>query len=591
MISTPDVQGMPREQPLVPALSHRAVASGLPSKADSRFPAIVLASLAALSVGGIAFALWLRTVPAGNADPRFFFNVFYFLFAHNEVAGLAIVAVFSSVAAGFLFRSRERPHGSQIEKDGTAWPAWYYGGVAALVFFTAAMGSQLVFHDYLLTADENLADFQAKIFMRGQIQAEVPAAWLPVVRVIKPTFIEYFPTTHRWNATYLPVYAAMRAVFQSIHLQSLLNPFLAAVTVLALYGTVRNIWPESKTNARLAVLLLATSSQFLLMAMTAYSMPAHLALNTVWLWLYSHRDRRLFFLAPIVGILALGLHQPFFHALFAAPFLFRLVLKRQWRASFIFAAIYMAGCALWLYWSRHFRAEFGTGSVTSIFKLSNPRMAFVQPMDFLLVIGWSCLATPLLAILGARQGFRLKPILQDALISCVLTFGFYYFFYLDQAHGWGYRYFHGALACLVLVAIAGLERLRGLIGERRAHLFVYTAVAASILIQFPLRCFQAERFVRPYARANAAIHSMPQKIVGLDPRDAWYSADLIRNDPFLEDRPVVVALYQLHPVEIAALQKNGDARFVTREQLARLGLFTNSPNNYRHDPFKLGSPP
>lgn len=553
-----------------------------------RGPGIVLIVLASFSLVGTVFALWLRSVPAGYPDPRFFFNAFYVLFARNEPAGLTIVALFSSLAAIFFFRERQAEQDKEI-----AWmssPQWLCGSVALFVLLFTAFGSHFVFHDYLLTADENLADFQAKIFLHGKIQAEVPAAFLNAVRVIKPTYVEYFSATHLWNATYLPVYAAMRALFQSVNLQVLLNPFLAAVTVLALYGTTQNIWPESKTNALVAIGLLVSSSQFLLMSMTAYAMPAHLALNTTWLWLYSRPDRRAFYLAPFVGVLAIGLHQPIVHALFVLPFLFRLVFQRRWRAVLIFGGIYLAGCFIWFWWSMRYRSHDANGAVGSILKLVNPQMAIVQPMNLLLVIGWASLATPLLATMGLGRFFKVRPVLQDAILSCVLTFGFYYFFYLDQAHGWGYRYFHGALACFVLVAVAGFDQLSILAGPRRARAFVASGVIASLLIQLPLRCIQAESFVRPYARTAALVHSMPQDIVGINPRDAWYVADLIRNDPFLEQRPIVVALYNLTPPEIAALKAKGTARFITRDQLDRLGLSTNrlNPNDYARDPFKLG---
>ena len=204
--------------------------------------------------------------------------------------------------------------------------------------------------------------------------------------------------------------------------------------------------------------------------MTAYSMPAHLALNTIWLWLYSRPDLRCFYLAPLVGVLALGLHQPTVHGLFAAPFLFRLVLQRRWRASIIFGVIYVAGLAAWFGWRAHYSTPSAV-SGTAFFRLFNPRMLVIQPMDLLLLIGWSSLATPLAR--GARFSahFPILLILQDAALSCLLTFGFYYFFDLDQGHGWGYRYFHGALGCLVLVAVAGCEVLVKEVGFRSAKTF------------------------------------------------------------------------------------------------------------------------
>jgi len=546
----------------------------------------ILFGITIFCLAGIVFAFWLRTVPAGHPDPRLAFNVFYYLFAQNEPASLLVVALFSAGAALWFRRSQRLEEDRPVEKG--ILTGWLCIAVAVVVFAVAAIGTQTVFHNYLVTADEYLADFQARIFLRGKFQAEVPSAWVSAERFLNlPFFVQYFPANHSWNSVYLPVYAAMRAVFQSVGLQSLLNPFLAALTVLAVYGTARNIWPESKTNALIAIGLLVSSSQFLVMSMTSYSMPAHLALNAIWLWLYSRPDRGWFYLAPLVGVLAIGLHQPIVHALFALPFLLRLVLQRRWRAVLIFAPIYLAGCALWFAWQTRYQVG-GNAGIASFFKILNPRMPIIQSMNLLLIIGWASLAAPFLAVLGAIQFFKVRPIIQDSILSCLLTFGFYFFFYLDQAHGWGYRYFHGAIACSIIVAVAGFNRLSNLVGQHRATKFVLVGIAASLLIQFPLRCFEAERFVRPYARTAAAIHAIPKDIVAFDWLEAWYSADLIRNDPFLEQRPIIVSIFQLTPEAVAALEKNGTARFITRDDLTRLGMFTTRRNDYGYDPFQLG---
>ena len=510
-----------------------------------RGPFIIPSVLALLSLAGIALAFWLRSVPAGYPDPRATYNVFYVLFARHEPAGLLIVALFN-VAAAFFFWKR-RASGEVLDQS-NGRPALVSVLVAVVVFAVAIIGTSTVFHDYLLTADENLADFQAKIFLHGKVRAEVPAAWAPAAYVIRAIHTEYSPATHLWTTNYLPVYAAMRALFQAVDLQVLLNPLLAAISILALYGVARNIWPESKTNALVAVGLLGSSSQFLVMSMTAYAMPAHLAFNTIWLWLYSRPERRSFYLAPFVGVMAIGLHQPVVHAVFVLPFLARLVWQRRLRPVLIFGAVYLAGCAAWYAWRMHFSPPTESDGFASIFRLANARMVVIQPMNLLLIIAWASLTTPLLAVLGFKSvlvgrdrrarrvlepsewtaqrsvpttdagqtAFAKDPFLQDCALSCVLTFGFYYFFYLDQAHGWGYRYFHGALACLVIVAVAGFNQLSILIEERRALNFVVAGIVFSILVQLPLRCLQAERFVRPYARASesASCHACRYRFAG-----------------------------------------------------------------------------
>lgn len=549
-----------------------------------------LFGMSGVALAGVALTWWLSGTFAGWPDPRTGFSAFYVIFARDEVLGLALVAAFCLGAALFIFREKNISTPTADVPAGAAHDGLVVAAIVAGVFAIAALGTHFVCHDYALSADEYMADFQAQIFLRGKISAEIPPQWLDAVRVIKPTYVDYLPEAHAWKATYLPVYAALRAVFQGVYLQSFLNPCLAALTVLALYGAARNIWPNEKQNAFVAVLLLAASAQFLVMAMTAYSMPAHLALNTVWLWLYSRPDRRRFYLAPIVGVLAIGLHQPIVHALFVTPFLVRLVWQRKWRAVSIFGLIYLLGCVGWYAWRARFSPP-SSGAAASIFRLWNPKMLFIQPMDLLLVVGWSTLAAPLLAVLGFGRIFRERPIIRDAALSCLLTFGFYCFFYLDQGHGWGYRYFHGTLSCLVLVAVAGWSVLVEKIGQPTARSFLSAGLAASLLIALPLRCYQAETFIRPFARAAEAVHSMNADVVGIDPRLAWYSADLIRNDPFLEHRPIVAALVRLEPQEVAALTKVGATRFLIREEMEALGLGTTSREPYRRDPFRLGRGP
>jgi hypothetical protein len=594
-------------------------------------------------LAGIGLAWWLSGTFSGLPDRRTAYSVFFVIFGRGEPMGLAIVVLFSFASALLFFGKREfsaswlRRFGQNLTSAnipsahmtakapvsaGEALPLI----IACLVFAVASLGTHFVCHDYSLSSDEFMADFQAEIFLHGKVTAEIPPQWLNAVRVIKPIYVDYLPVTHSWKGAYLPVYAGLRALFQAVHLQFFLNPFLAAITVLALYGTARNIWPNERQYAFLAALLLAAAPQFLLMSMTAYAMPAHLALNTLWFWLYTRPDLRRFYLAPFVGVLAIGLHQPIVHALFVAPFLIRLVLERRWRAVISFGLIYSLGSAVWYTWRLHYLPP-SADAAGSIFRLFNPKMIVIQPMDLLLIIGWSCLATPLLAVLGFRRIFRRlsatrpvdaslrearaqysspleqnppsrrpetgiqskqRAILRDAALSCLLTYGFYYFFFADQGHGWGYRYFHGTLSCLILVAVSGWEVLVESAGARRARSFLLAGVAVSLLAAFPLRCYQAETFVRPFARASEAIHSMNAEVVGIDPRFAWYSNDLIRNDPFLEDRPIIVGLIDLNPQEVAALTQAGNAHFVTREELYTFGLATTETRRYRRDPFRFG---
>jgi hypothetical protein len=522
-----------------------------------------------LAAGGIGVGLWLSAVRLGNTDPRDWSNAFYVIFARNEPAGLAIVVLLAAASAIWIkLGAPGFPYRSFLKRSQTVWV------IAIAVFLFTAAGTSFVFHQYALSADENMADFQARIFLSGKLRQEIPPFWQPLVRLIMPTHAAYLPSIHTWNSSYLPVYSVFRATFMSLGLEWLTNPVFAAVSVLAIAGIAKKIWPDDPSKSLLAAALLAASSQFLVMSMTAYSMPAHLALNLVWLWLYCDPRKRRFWLAPFVGVAALGLHQPFFHALFVTPFLVRLVLDRRWKTALFFALIYSIGIVCWFAWWRHFEPNFTSVGSKGTFGLYHTT-ATIQFMYLALLLGWLAFPLALLVPLGFARIRKEPPLLRDAAVSCLLTFGFYIFVRLDQAHGWGDRYFHGTLGCLILVAIVGWDSLSEKLGKRSAVTFVGAGLAAALLLQIPLRCFQAEEFVRPYARAANVFHRIDADIVVFQPCMAWYSNDLLRNDPFLQQRPIIVSLLTMTRPESNLLQKAYPrARLIGQEEMKALGLET-----------------
>jgi hypothetical protein len=125
-----------------------------------------------------------------------------------------------------------------------------------------------------------------------------------------------------------------------------------------------------------------------------------------------------------------------------------------------------------------------------------------------------------------------------------------------QGHGWGYRYWHGLLGSASLLAAFGWERLTRDLTEAgragaRAGLAVLTA--ASLLVLFPLRAWQAHRFEHPYAMAEAAIRRSGAQVVLIDDTRAAFTIDLTRNDPYLGRRPRVLALRYLSLRQVRAL--------------------------------------
>jgi hypothetical protein len=317
---------------------------------------------------------------------------------------------------------------------------------------------------------------------------------------------------------------------------------------------------------------LATSSQFLITAMTAYAMTAHLALNLVWLWLFLRGGRLGHAGAIAVGFLATGLHQFIFHPLFVAPFVAELLLERRWRPALLYACAYALICAFWIgYWRIAFAflgqpaspAVMGAAAVDDLATRITPLLTALntdalRTMDANLIrfATWQSLLTVPLAVIGAVASVRAGGAVRALTLGLVLTAAAMFYILPHQGHGWGYRYWHGLLGSACLLAAFGWARLTKALdqGARRAAGAMFAAIAAaSILVLAPLRAWQVHAFEHPYALAWATIARRPTDVVIVDPAGAWYAADLVRNDPYLRRRPLVFNIHQLSDDELGAL--------------------------------------
>ncbi len=193
-------------------------------------------------------------------------------------------------------------------------------GVLALVAAAVVLGTKHCALDFAFSRDEAMVEFDAAIFAAGQLLARIPPEWQPYASALQPEFRLPVPGDVGWVSSYLPVNAAIRAFLGLFVRQPWVNAFLMVTAIIALHGVARRLWPSRPDAWVVAVLLLATSSQALFMAMTPYAMSAHLALNLVWLWLFLRDTRSSHGAAMLVGFLATGLHQVVFHPPFVAPF-------------------------------------------------------------------------------------------------------------------------------------------------------------------------------------------------------------------------------------------------------------------------------
>ena len=464
--------------------------------------------------------------------------------------------------------------------------------LAAAAAIVAVGGWFVVCRAYPLSMDEFMATFDATILRRGQAIAYLPEQWRPYIFPLQPQFILYAAAGTGWSSIYLPVNALLRAGFGVVGAPWAVGAVCAVASVTAVYGVARRLWPERPDAAVIAALLLASSSQFLVTAMTPYAMSAHLAFNLVWLWLFLRPGWASQAGAIVVAALACGLHQVIFHPLFAAPFVLALWLDRRWgRAALHTVAYAVIGLGWIFYWKLilppgggGLKGGMGLGFDLLLARLEYMAAAFnlssigLMAKNLIRFIAWQNPLLPALALVGIAAAIHLDGTFRALLAGMALTLLVCWVLLPFQGHGWGYRYLHGFLGSLALVAALGWVRLTEALAEpdrRAARAMLVLGCAVSVLVLLPLRALQVEAMIRPYAAAPRAIARTPAEVVLIDPTGLFYAADLVRNDPFLRNRPKRMDLGTMTDAQVRGVcALHPVALFDRREGLA-LGVESN----------------
>ena len=510
----------------------------------------------------------------GLLNPGTGVNTFFVQYREHEPIFLALLGAFL-VAVAVLAR-RQAPY---ADDDGAQQPlfalpriTWLWVG-AAVVFAITALGTWGVMHSFPASMDEFVAVFQSRVLASGRVTTVIPDAWKPFGQALTPVFIGHDAERSLWMAQYLPLYAVLRAPFVASGADRLVNPALAAMSVVLVYACARRLWPAHPHRAWIAAAFLASSTQLLFMSMTAFSMPAHLMANLCWLYAYLRGDRAGWIAAPVIGIAALGLHNPFPHALFVAPFLVHFVLRKRWAWTAYFGLVYLAGIVAWYTWMRSVGMR-GTTAATNVFAIPGAIMMGVQHLSLTLVFSWQ---TPIFALSLAwlLAGWRRLETAERLLAAGVaLSFAFFYWFASTQGHGWGYRYTFPVLGNLVLLAALGTDMLTNALGRVVVRRVLVASLVLTALVQLPLRAWQVERYVRPFASLHAHMTSIDADVVIVDPTSSWYGIDLVRNDPFLQDQPKVLSAFYLRANEKRLLAERFGSRvhLLRAEEIERFGI-------------------
>jgi hypothetical protein len=456
-----------------------------------------------------------------------------------------------------------------------ARPAWVTAAAALLVLLACRAGTHLIFGGYALTRDELCADFDATILATGRLFATIPAQWQTYSHALMPQFMLPLPPDIGWLSSYLPGNAALRALGELSLGAQWVNPLLAMVSVTALYRIALRLWPGARRTALVPVLLLATSAQFLAMAMTSYAMTAHLAVNLIWLRCFLRGDRRGDAGAIAAGFVGTGLHQLLFHPLFILPFVASLWFSKQRLRALVYVAAYAAIGLFWIfYWQlilppHAAQGDAAGGGLAFLFSRLLTQLTSIDAaaiplmlLNLARLLSWQSLFVLPLLVLAWPAVRRGDGIARPLAAGILLLFLAMLILLPWQGHGWGYRYMHGFLGSLCLLAGYGWTRVAGTEERQRLYGAFAAATAASLLVLLPLHLAYAHRLAAPYRTAYEAIARAPAEVVLVDRTGLFYADDLVRNRPDLSNRPLVMDLDSLTAAQIADLCRSRSvARF------------------------------
>jgi hypothetical protein len=476
---------------------------------------------------------------------------------------------------------------------------WAVFGLAAACAVAAFAGAHWIYDGYALSLDEVMVRFDATAFAHGAPFAPVVPYWRSFESALQPQFVRPIAGGAYWASNYLPINAALYALAAKAGDPALLGPVLAVISVVTVYGVARRLWPDRPAIAPIATLLLATSSQFLITAMTPYAMSAHLAFNLVWLWLFLRGGVGSHAAALAIAFLACGIHQLAFHPLFAAPFILQLWIERRWRTAAVYTLAYAAIALFWIEYQtiavhlfaapRPSASGAGAGAgatdgflaqVLGMARAFRPSALVLMDENLIRFVTWQNPLTPPLLLLSCAAALRAGGAVRSLILGLGLTTVFVLVIMPYQGHGWGYRYLHGLLGSVCLLAAWTAVRMTENLPWSKAARVLGALVATSaeaILILLPIRAAQTHLWVRPYVLADEAIARTGRDLVLVDDRASVFTADLVRNDPLLRKRPIRLELGALKPEQLRALCSAHSIALFDRTDAARFGIGTFGP--------------
>jgi hypothetical protein len=497
-----------------------------------------------------AILLWIHHLRQ-SGDMHGLATIFFVLFADNDYPGTVCALL---ILVSTLFGSRYLPARRFVH-----WAGDHPMAIAIVTASLLTLGTVFIYHNHPLSMDEYAAYFQSRVFAVGQLHGGFPPAQLDWL--IPGGFQDYFLNVSRATGSvaenYWPGFALLLTPFTWAGVPWLCNPVVSAMTLLVVHRLALEMFNDREA-AGFSLLLTIASPVIFANGISYYSMPAHLLANSVFALLLVRPTPLRAAAAGVVGSLALTLHNPVPHILFATPWLVWVATRPGgMRLLISLIAGYLPLCVLlglgWFLFSEDLRE--GLVSVAEpaapwhrlqhmleIFSLPDATVVLARLIGIAKTWVW---AVPGLMILAAAGAVRWR---HDALCrlfaaSALLTLLGYFLVPVDQGHGWGYRYFHSAWMALPLLATAALFRPVRTRSDAGSHSrlfedgetksFVATCMLLTLVFGVGFRAWQMEDFMARDLSQVPQYTGNERRIVILDGRHSFYGGDLVQNDPWL----------------------------------------------------------
>lgn len=489
-------------------------------------------------------------------DPVWRYEIFRYLLRAHDLAGSALVILIA--IAAYLPRTRSAALDLIEALSRNAWP------VAALVFVGLCVAMFAVVQNHPLAGDEALALFQSKAFAAGRLTGQFPPDLF--FHLIPGQYQEKWliasETTGAVASIYWPGFALLLVPFNLIGAPWACNPLLASLSLVLMAKVAIRLTGTPQAGGW-AMLFALGSPGFTAMALSYFSMTAHLLLNLLFAWLLLERSFRRLILAGVVGSFALVQSNPVPHMLFALPWIVWLAHRADGRRSVLaLAAGYAPLCVLLgLGWWIFLRELRGQSFVVPYPSDANPlhraanllwylhiqlRIIFELPDGLTIsrrlaeqvkLWSWAVPGLPLLALAGWWLGRRIMEANLFAL-SLLSTLLGYLLVSFGQGWGWGARYVHSAWSALPILAAVAMVSIRDTEGGARLRGYVARAAVLSLVLGTALRFTQIHQFMEDHLAVRPPFEKGVRQIVFITPDWDYYTQDFVQNDPFLRD-PVI----------------------------------------------------